>query len=72
MDCRQAFHEACCAQQGLSPEEDCNVDHDGLRLLYETERVWVVLNEDEFAGPWLNVVAKATRNGEPEMQTVEL
>ena len=44
-DDRRAFHEAYCHQQGLSPEEDCTVDHDGLRLLHETERVWVVLNE---------------------------
>ena len=71
MDYRQAFHEAYCAQQGLSPEEDCTVDHDGLRLLHETERTWVVLNAS-WEGEWLNVVAKATENGQREMQTLEL
>ena len=41
-----SIHEACCAQQGLSPEEDYNVPHDQLRLLHETVRVWIVLYEE--------------------------
>jgi hypothetical protein len=59
MDYRQAFQEVYCAQQGLSPEADCTVAHEQLRLLYETERVW-------------GVVDKVTRSGEREMQTIEL
>ena len=71
MDYRQAFHEAYCAQQGLPPEEDCNVDHEQLSLLHETERAWVVLNAS-WEGAWINVVRKATRDGQREMETLEL
>ena len=71
MDYEQALHEAYCAQQGLSPEEDCNLDHDRMRLLHETERVWVVLYATR-EGAWLNVVEKAAENGRREMRTIEL
>jgi hypothetical protein len=71
MNYRQAFHEAYCAQQGLSPEEDCNVPHEQLRLLHETARVWVVLNEG-WDGAWLTVVDKETTNDQREMVTIEL
>jgi hypothetical protein len=72
MNYRQALHEAYCAQQGLSPEEDCNIPHDQLRLLYETARVWIVLYEEVDGGAWINVVAKETTNGQREMETIEL
>jgi hypothetical protein len=72
MDYKQAFHEAYCAQQGLACEEDCHVPHDQLLLLHETKRAWVVLNEEEGTGIWLNVVAKETTNGQREMETIEL
>jgi hypothetical protein len=68
---RQVFHEAYCARQGLSPEEDCNVAHKQLRLLHETERVCVVLNES-WDGMWPTVVDKETANGQCEMETIEL
>lgn len=71
MNYRQAFHEAYGAQQGLPPEEDCNVPHEQLRLLHETARVWIVLNESG-EGVWLVVVDKATTNGQREMETIEL
>ena len=72
MNYRQAFHEAYCAKQGLSAEEDCNVPHDQLRLLHETVRVWIVLYEEEGVGTWINVVDKETANGQREMGTIEL
>ena len=72
MNYRQAFHEAYCAQQGLSPEEDCNVPHDQLRLLHEMVRVWIVLYEEEGVGTWINVVDKETTDGQREMETIEL
>jgi hypothetical protein len=68
---RQAFHEAYCAQQGLSLEEDCNVPHDQLRLVHETARVWIVLYEEVDGGAWINVVDETT-NGQREMETIEL
>ena len=71
MNYRQAFHEAYCAQQGLSPEEDCNVPHEQLRLLHETARVWVVLNAS-WEGEWLCVVEKEPQNTPREMETIEL
>jgi hypothetical protein len=71
MTYRQAFHEAYCAQQGLSPEEDCNVPHDQLRLLHQTARVWVVLNASR-EGQWLCVVEKEVQNTPREMETIEL
>ena len=45
--------------------------HNQLRLLHETARVWVVLNES-WEGVWLNVVGKETTNGQREMETSEL
>ena len=72
MNYKHAFHEAYCAQQGLLFEEDCHVPHEQLRLLHETERAWVVLNEEPETGIWLNVVAKETTNGVREMETIEL
>ena len=72
MNYRQAFHEAHCAQQGLSLEEDCNVPHDQLRLLHESVRVWIVLYEEEGVGAWINVVSLSTTHGQREMETIEL
>lgn len=71
MNYRQAFHEAYCAQQGLSPAEDCHVPHEELRLVHETPRVWVVLYAC-WDGVWLNVVEKEPTHGPRAMETIEL
>ena len=67
MDYRQAFHEAYCAQQGLPPEADCTVPHGQLRLLYETDCVWVVLNEGGSDGTVVrDTSAPAAGSGAPD------
>jgi hypothetical protein len=60
----QAFNKEYLLQQGMAdtPENvvEYGVDEADLKLLYETERYWIVLNEEDngLGGQWLNVVWK--------------
>jgi hypothetical protein len=72
MDYKEAFHKECLLQSDIEDvNEECNVSHDDLVLLDETEHYWIIKNtgKHDDQREILNVVWK---NGHRRMESIEL
>ncbi len=69
----QAFHKEYLSQQKLEPTTEniaeFSVDESQLKLLYEDKYTWVVLNDGDREGKWVNVIWKEE---DRRMETIEL
>ena len=72
MDYKEAFHRGYLKQQrveySLENAENYSTLDENMKLLYENENCFVVLNSDIQAGDFINVIDKKTQ----EMRTLDI
>jgi hypothetical protein len=77
MDYKTAFHKEYLSQQGLEPTQEnikqYSVDPNQLKLIHESPRYWIVLNDGGPNGQWLDVIWKEVGYyPKREMKTIPL
>jgi len=70
---QDGYLDQCGEDYNKENVDEAGLDYDNLKLLYENKYFWVILNEAEMEGVWVNVVEKQQRKGRYYIKdTIEL